>query len=105
MPTPGQPTSLVRTESDARCGGILRRGEDPNLGARLQESCAAAVGRQAVVCEQSLEADAVSRVVKSSDSSRPCTYLRCICRSGGEKTGVEASTPCRSKHWRTGGST
>jgi hypothetical protein len=24
MPTPGQPTSLVCTESDARCGGILR---------------------------------------------------------------------------------
>ena len=100
MPTPGQPTSLVCTESDARCGGILRRGANPNSGARLQEPRAAAVGRQAVVGVQSHEADAVSRAVKSSDSGRPCTYLRCICRSGGGKTGAEARTPCRSKHWR-----
>src|SRR5882762_10674364 len=81
MPTPGQPASLVCSESDAQCVGILRRGENSNSGARLQESRAAAVGRQAVVCVQSLEADAVSRVVESSNSGRPCTYLRCICRS------------------------
>jgi len=54
MPTPGQPTSLVCTESDARCGGILRRGENPNSAARLQESRAPlSAGKPLFVCNPS----------------------------------------------------
>jgi len=54
IPTPGQPRSLVCTESDAQCGGILRQGENPNSGARLQESRATAVGgKPLLVCNPS----------------------------------------------------